>query len=58
MKRSALFRVVRDGEIVFKGSAFSSMKHFKDEVETIAEGKECGVQIQNFAVGEEEENEE
>lgn len=57
MKRTALFRVVREGEVVFKGSAFSSIKHFKEEVETVAEGKECGVQIQNFAVGEERERE-
>ena len=51
LKRSALFRVVREGEVVFKGSAFSSIKHVKEEVESVAEGKECGVQIQNFAVG-------
>ena len=51
LKRSALFRVVREGEVVFKGSAFSSIKHFKEEVESVAEGKEWGVQIQNFAVG-------
>ena len=27
------------------------MKHFKNEVESVMEGKECGVQIDKFAVG-------
>ncbi|CBK21326.2 uncharacterized protein [Blastocystis hominis] len=36
------------GKIVFKGTGFNSIRHFKNEVESIEEGKECGIQIKGF----------
>lgn len=38
------------GKIVFKGTGFNSIRHFKNEVESIEEGKECGIQIKGFTV--------
>ena len=60
LARQAVYRIVRESnvyvkewnedQVIFKGSTFDSMKHFKDEVDSVMEGKECGVQIQNFTV--------
>ena len=36
--------------MIFKGPGFSSIRHFKDEVEKIDEGKECGIQIAGYSV--------
>lgn len=35
---------------MFKGTGFNSIRHFKNEVESIEEGKECGIQIKGFTV--------
>lgn len=35
---------------MFKGTGFNSIRHFKNEVESIEEGKECGIQIKGFSV--------
>ncbi|MFQ6673507.1 MAG: translation initiation factor IF-2, partial [Fidelibacterota bacterium] len=40
-------RVMHDGEMVFEGS-ISSLKHFKDDVKSIDEGKECGIVIEGM----------
>ena len=37
-------------QIIFKGSNFDSIRHFKDEVESIGEGKECGILISGYSV--------
>ena len=60
LARQAVYRIVRESnvrkrelgkrQVIFKGTTFDSMKHFKDEVESVIEGKECGIQIQNFTV--------
>lgn len=45
--RNRQVRVVRDGEIVFKG-AITSLRRFKDDVREVAEGFECGIGIEGF----------
>lgn len=58
--RQSLFRVLRDQDvfseqqdevqIIYKGTSLDSMRHFKSEVESVEEGKECGIQIKGFTV--------
>lgn len=60
MMRQALYRIVRDNQVrvgsgreeqvIFKGTGFSSIRHFKDEVEQIGAGKECGIHISGYTV--------
>lgn len=61
LNRESLYRIIRNEEvgcflfimiyqIIFKGSNFDSIRHFKDEVETIGEGKECGILISGYSV--------
>ncbi len=45
--RSDQIRVVRDGVIVHDGKV-SSMRHYKDDVNTVRAGYECGIGIENF----------
>lgn len=40
-------RVIRDG-IVLYTSEISSLKHQKDEMKEVSEGKECGLTVKNF----------
>jgi translation initiation factor IF-2 len=40
-------RLIRDGEIIYKGK-ISSLKRFKEDVKEVAEGFECGVKLENF----------
>ncbi|XP_063869292.1 LOW QUALITY PROTEIN: translation initiation factor IF-2, mitochondrial-like [Scylla paramamosain] len=42
LKKNALYRVVRGQETVHEGE-LSSMRHLKEEVESITRGKECGL---------------
>lgn len=44
LKKNALFRVVRGQDNIHEGE-LSSMRHLKDEVESIARGKECGLRF-------------
>ena len=37
-------------QVIFKGTGFSSIRHFKDEVEQIGAGKECGIHISGYTV--------
>ncbi|MBR1581547.1 MAG: translation initiation factor IF-2 [Bacilli bacterium] len=46
-KRDALCRVLRDGAIVYEGK-LESLKRFKDDVKTVAQGFECGIKVENF----------
>mmetsp|Transcript_685 Transcript_685/g.931 ORF Transcript_685/g.931 Transcript_685/m.931 type:complete len:841 (-) Transcript_685:74-2596(-) len=48
LKKSASWRVVRNKEVVFEVEAASSMRHFKDDVETMGKGEECGVLLSGF----------
>jgi translation initiation factor IF-2 len=40
-------RLIRDGEIIYKGK-IASLKRFKEDVKEVAEGFECGVKLENF----------
>ncbi|XP_069118591.1 LOW QUALITY PROTEIN: translation initiation factor IF-2, mitochondrial-like [Argopecten irradians] len=41
---SSMFKVIRDGETLFRGNA-ASLKHFKKNVDEIKKGMECGVRL-------------
>jgi translation initiation factor IF-2 len=45
--RNSSCRIIRDGEIVYKGR-IASLKRFKEDVKEVAEGFECGVKLENF----------
>jgi translation initiation factor IF-2 len=47
MKRDAQVRVVRDGAVIYT-SKLSSLKRFKDDVNEVRGGYECGLGISNF----------
>ena len=47
MVRNADVRVVRDGQII-EDSTISSLRHFRDEVNEMNAGTECGVILQGF----------
>jgi len=47
MKRDSQVRVVRDGTLVYT-SRLSSLKRFKDDVNEVRAGYECGLGIANF----------
>jgi translation initiation factor IF-2 len=47
MERKLKARVVRDSEEVFNGD-MSSLKRFKDDVKEVAQGFECGIQLQGY----------
>lgn len=40
-------RIFRDQKIIFTG-AFSSIRHFQDEVREVSAGQECGLRFENF----------
>ena len=45
--RSALVKVLRDGNTLFTGK-LASLKRFKDDVKEVQAGYECGISIDNF----------
>ncbi len=45
--RGGLVRVIRDGVVIFEGE-LTSLKRFKDDVEEIGNGYECGVGIKGY----------
>ena len=47
ISRDDKVRVVRDGVVVFDGS-FGSMRRFKDDVNVVKRGYECGLGIEKF----------
>jgi translation initiation factor IF-2 len=47
IKRDADIRLVRDGVQVYKGK-IGSLKRFKDDVNEVRNGMECGINIANF----------
>ncbi len=47
IERDALVRVLRDGVVVYEGK-LASLKRFKDDVKSVRQGFECGIQIENF----------
>jgi len=48
ISRSAQVRVLRNGQVVHEGS-ISSLRHFKDEVNEMATGFECGVGLGSYS---------
>eukprot|EP00002_Diphylleia_rotans_P030880 TRINITY_DN6393_c0_g1_i1.p1 TRINITY_DN6393_c0_g1~~TRINITY_DN6393_c0_g1_i1.p1 ORF type:complete len:679 (-),score=167.73 TRINITY_DN6393_c0_g1_i1:474-2510(-) len=48
LKRTEKFRVVRDGQILFTGSA-DSLRHMKDNVSEVKAGTECGLCLDGFS---------
>jgi translation initiation factor IF-2 len=45
--RGGLVRVIRDGVVVHEGE-LTSLKRFKDDVDEIGNGYECGVMIKGY----------
>ena len=45
--RNHKVRIVREGEVLFKGG-ISSLRRFKDDVREVLEGFECGVGVEGF----------
>jgi translation initiation factor IF-2 len=46
--RNASVRLVRDGTIVWSGKV-GSLRRFKDDVQEVDEGQECGIVLDGFA---------
>ena len=47
VKRNALAKVVRNGEVIAQGN-IRTLKHFQEDAKTIQQGKECGLQMEKF----------
>ncbi len=47
LKRDAEVRLLRDNVVVFKGK-IGSLRRFKDDVNEVRNGMECGIAIQNY----------
>ncbi|MEQ8239207.1 MAG: translation initiation factor IF-2, partial [Cyclobacteriaceae bacterium] len=47
VKRSNKVRLVRDGIVVYEGE-INQLKRFKDDVQEVKKGFECGLSIKNF----------
>ncbi len=47
IRRGAHIRVLRDNQVVWKGS-ISSLKRVKEDVREVSKGMECGIFLQNF----------
>ncbi|MEN3033973.1 MAG: translation initiation factor IF-2 [Aquificaceae bacterium] len=45
--RNARARVVRDGIVIFDGK-IESLKHFKEDVNELSKGFECGIKVKDF----------
>ncbi|XP_063538875.1 translation initiation factor IF-2, mitochondrial [Cydia strobilella] len=49
LQRNALYRLIRGGEVIYEGK-LASMKHLKDEVNTIKRDMECGLRLDSTEV--------
>ncbi|MDL2256712.1 translation initiation factor IF-2 [Bacteroidales bacterium OttesenSCG-928-I14] len=47
VKRGNKIRIIRDGIVIYTGE-LGSLKRFKEDVREVAQGYECGLNIQNF----------
>ncbi len=47
VRRDLKARVIRDGEVIFDGK-IASLKHYKDDVEEVRMGSECGIRLESF----------
>ncbi|OXU17644.1 hypothetical protein TSAR_000745 [Trichomalopsis sarcophagae] len=48
-KKSALFKVIRNGEVIYNGKS-SSIRHLKEEVENVKTNMECGIKLDGAQV--------
>lgn len=47
INRNAQARLVRDGVVVYDGR-MTSLRRFKEDVQQVATGYECGIGLENF----------
>jgi len=47
LKKSLKYKVIRTGEVLYDGH-LDSMRHLKNEVDTIKKDLECGLRLGNF----------
>ena len=47
LNRKTGVRIIRDGVVVYTES-FSSLKRFKEDVQEVQKGYECGLSIENY----------
>jgi translation initiation factor IF-2 len=47
IRRQAKARLLRDSVVVWEGD-FAALKRFKDDVNEVKNGFECGISLQNF----------
>ena len=45
VSKDALVRVTRGESVLFDGGGLSSLRHLKDEVREVQQGKECGMML-------------
>ena len=46
--RSHFAKVIRDGVLVREGCKFASLRRFKDDVNEVRKGMECGIRLEGF----------
>ncbi len=49
VRRSSPIRVLRDNVVVFEGE-LESLRRFKDDVNEVKAGTECGIGVKNYSV--------
>ncbi|XP_063985976.1 translation initiation factor IF-2, mitochondrial [Diachasmimorpha longicaudata] len=49
LKKKGLYRVIRENETIYEGK-LASMRHLKDEVDTVKSGNECGLRFEDPTV--------
>ena len=47
VSRSKKIRVLRDNVVIYEGD-LESLRHFKDEVQNVSSGTECGIGVKNY----------
>ena len=47
MRRSSPIRVLRDNVVIYEG-ALESLRRFKDDVNEVRAGTECGIGVRNY----------
>lgn len=48
MAKNTRWRIVRDENVLFTAESATSLRHFKDTVDTVGKGDECGVILKGF----------
>jgi translation initiation factor IF-2 len=49
VRRNAPIRVLRDNVVIFEGE-LESLRRFKDDVNEVRAGTECGIGVRNYSV--------